>query len=121
MAVPPRTQKGTSEPARAPIRASSSKDSPAPVRAFMARRTAAASALPPASPAHTGTRLRMLTSTSPPSPVACRKTAAATWARFLFPVGRKRRSATASPSGPLAGATVSWSARVTACITICSS
>ena len=26
----------------------------------MARRTAAASALPPASPAHTGTRLRML-------------------------------------------------------------
>ena len=53
-AAPPSTQKGTSEPTRAPISASRARDSPAPVSAFMARRTAAASALPPASPAHTG-------------------------------------------------------------------
>ena len=87
----------------------------------MARRTAAASALPPASPAHTGTRFWMVTSTGPPSPVAARKAAAAIWARFFPPVGRKWRSDAAVPSVPRAGTTVSWSARETACITIWSS
>ena len=120
-AVPPSTQKGTSEPTRSPIWASSGRDSPAPASSFMAWRTAAASALPPASPAHTGTCLRMDTSTSPPRPVAARKAAAAIWARFFPPVGRKWRSATAVPAPPRAGVTVSSSARETDCITICKS
>ena len=48
----------------------------------------------------------------------CRKAAAAIWARFFPPVGRKCRSLTASPCAPFAGVTVSSSARVTDCITI---
>ena len=63
----------------------------------------------------------MDTSTCPPRPVAARKAAAAIWARFFPPVGRKWRSLTAVPTPPWAGVTVSSSARETDCITICKS
>ena len=53
-AVPPRRQKGTSEPARSAAAKSASSPSGAPVRSFSVRMTAAASEEPPPRPAQTG-------------------------------------------------------------------
>ena len=59
MAVPPITQNGTSEPTCAPSSHSAGMDSGASYARLSARRTAAASALPPPRPACIGMRLLM--------------------------------------------------------------
>ncbi len=57
-AVPPCTRNGTSDPIRAAMAARSSRLNPVPHSASQATRAAAASALPPASPAASGICLR---------------------------------------------------------------
>ena len=58
-AVPPYTQNGTSEPILAPISASSSNERPNSQIIFNPFNVAAASLLPPASPAATGISFRL--------------------------------------------------------------
>ena len=102
--VPPWRKKLTSEPRRAAIPDSSSRDRPSPQRALSPRSTAAASLLPPPSPAATGTLL----SRTIRAPPACPVTSASMRAARSAKLSSDRSSGTAHSN-----AISSWGSRLT--------
>ena len=107
-------EKGTSAPTFMPMAHSSPVSSRAPYSAFSPTSTAAASALPPAMPARTGTALCTVMCAPARSPVSSKKARAALYAVLCLPPGTRLPGS--STVRPRLFSTVTRSYKLTACI-----